>query len=159
MRSIPSNSDQEVSQPLTRQLQNWKWPRREVARLAKPASIEALEARPICLSTVVLGDVILDFESFIIVIGGHRTFPSVPHFWIAVALLFADGDEVTTAVLSAIRTGTVPVKTRSLISRDIRHLSRTLFTRDPRIRVTGSGRGYRLTWDALVDVSGSAAAA
>lgn len=148
MRSIPSNSEPDAGQPLTRRLQNWKWPRREPV----PAVMGLTEPKPICLSTVVLGDVILDFEAVIIVIAGQRMFLKVSHFWIAAALLFAEGHEVSISTLLAIRNGAVLPRARSVISRDIRTMRATVFGRDPRIRVTATGRGYRLTWDAQTGV-------
>jgi len=106
------------------------------------------EARPICLSTVVLRDVILDFDSLILVIGWRRLFPRVPHFWRATALLFADGEEVSTAQLATIRHSTTLRHASSLVARDIRNMKQELFAHDPRIRITASGRGYSLVWVA-----------
>ena len=146
MRSTPSNSDPDVSPPLTRQLQNWKWLRR--APVPEPACLATADAKAICLTTVLLGDVILDFESIVVVVGGHRIFPRLPHFRIAAALLFAEGEEVSAATLYAIRTGMAPPRANSLIARDIRHMRRTVFARDPRITIHATRTGYRLVWGA-----------
>ena len=110
--------------------------------------MDITEPKPICLSTVVLGDVILDFEAVIIVIAGQRMFLKIAHFRIAAALLFAEGQEVSISTLLAIRNGAALPRARSVISRDIRTMKATVFGRDPRIRVTATGCGYRLTWDA-----------
>lgn len=63
--------------------------RREPAPEQVLAVVDITE--PIYLSTVVLGDVILDIEAVIIVIAGQRMFLKVSRCWITAALLFAEG--------------------------------------------------------------------
>ena len=106
---------------------------------------EPQDARPSCLTTVVLGDAILDFEAYAIVIGAERYFLPVRQFWIAAALLFAEGEEVPATYLALISRGALTRNIVHWVSREIRLLKSRVLSGKSGVLVSGTGQGYRLT--------------
>ena len=100
-----------------------------------------------------LGDAILDFEAYAIVIRGERYFLPVRQFWIAAALLFAEGEEVSATYLALISRGvSAPgchgAAIRNVVhwvSREIRLLKSRVLSCKSGVLVLGTGQSYRLT--------------
>ena len=145
MRSTPSKSDPALAERPTRPAQNWQRRRREPATADVETMPESQDARPSCLTTVVLGDAILDFEAYAIVIGAERYFLPVRQFWIAAALLFAEGEEVPATYLALISRGALTQNIVHWVSREIRLLKSRVLSCKSGVLVSGTGRSYRLT--------------
>ena len=144
MRSIPNRFDPIATEPPTRPAQNWQWRRREPAPAKCAVEAQGHDARPSCVTTVVLPGAILDFEAYAVVVGSERHFLPVQLFWIAAALLFAEGEEVPTTYLASIHRGPSAPNSVHWVSREVRQLRCKVLSSEAGLLVSGTGRGYRL---------------
>ena len=140
MHWTPSRPDPQLPAPPTRPARN----RRERA----PGEIEPVRrddaGRFHCVPRVAFGDVVLDFGAHAIAVGPVRHLVPVRPFEIAAALLFAEGEEVTTAALAAI-CGTASARhANDVVGRHVGRLRRTVFADEGRAVPRGTGRGHRL---------------
>lgn len=103
------------------------------------------EAGPFCLTTVVLGTAILDFEAYAVVVSAKRHFLPVRRFWIAAALLFAEGEEVPTTVLASAGRDAATQNAHHFVSREVRQLRRKPLSCESGVLITATRHGYRLT--------------